>query len=243
MDSARRRPTTGCFCCLGKGQRISRKDITRRLVEILYERNDVEFRRGTFRVRGDIIEVYPTYDETADRIELFGDEIESLSQISSLFGTVKQKYARLPTDPKSHYVVQPEQQGRGHRFDCDGSRTRGPAGTEAAGADGGGAADSPADALRPEMIARQLNQVKEPDCYFFISLANQTGRSPYPSSRAAVIGRCYGWRLETLFRDGPSGCSRFGRVQDHGLYAFPPALLSQAESPLRRREKMYIEGE
>jgi excinuclease ABC subunit B len=59
-------------------------------------------------VRGDVIEVFPTYDETAYRIELFGDEIESLSQIDPLFGTVKQKYARLPIYPKSHYVMQPE---------------------------------------------------------------------------------------------------------------------------------------
>src|SRR5437763_10621550 len=71
----------GMLLLLEKGQRISRKDITRRLVEILYERNDVDFRRGTFRVRGDVIEVFPTYDETAYRIELFGDEIESLAQI------------------------------------------------------------------------------------------------------------------------------------------------------------------
>jgi len=98
----------GMLLLLEKGQRISRKDITRRLVEILYERNDTDFRRGTFRVRGDVIEVYPTYDETAYRIELFGDEIDSLSQIDPLFGTVKQKYARLPIYPKSHYVVQPE---------------------------------------------------------------------------------------------------------------------------------------
>ena len=98
----------GMLLLLEKGQHISRKDITRRLVEILYERNDNDFRRGTFRVRGDVIEVFPTYDETAYRIELFGDEIESLSQIDPLFGTVKQKYARLPIYPKSHYVVQPE---------------------------------------------------------------------------------------------------------------------------------------
>jgi excinuclease ABC subunit B len=98
----------GMLLLLEKGQKISRKDITRRLVEILYERNDMDFRRGTFRVRGDVIEVYPTYDETAYRIELFGDEIESLSQIDPLFGTVKQKYARLPIYPKSHYVMQPE---------------------------------------------------------------------------------------------------------------------------------------
>ena len=98
----------GMLLLLEKGQQISRKDITRRLVEILYERNDNDFRRGTFRVRGDVIEVFPTYDESAYRIELFGDEIESLSQIDPLFGSVKQKYARLPIYPKSHYVVQPE---------------------------------------------------------------------------------------------------------------------------------------
>jgi excinuclease ABC subunit B len=98
----------GMLMLLEKGQRIKREDITRRLVEILYDRNDVDFRRGTFRVRGDIIEIYPTYDENAYRIELFGDEIDSLSQIDPLFGTVRQKYSRLPIYPKSHYVVQPE---------------------------------------------------------------------------------------------------------------------------------------
>jgi len=98
----------GMLLLLERGQKIKREDITRRLVEILYERNDVDFRRGTFRVRGDIIEVYPTYDENAYRIELFGDEIDSLAQIDPLFGTVKQKYSRLPIYPKSHYVVQPE---------------------------------------------------------------------------------------------------------------------------------------
>ena len=98
----------GMLLLLERGQRLRREDITKRLVEILYERNDVDFRRGTFRVRGDIIEVYPTYDENAYRIELFGDEIDALSQIDPLFGTVKQKYSRLPIYPKSHYVVQPE---------------------------------------------------------------------------------------------------------------------------------------
>jgi excinuclease ABC subunit B len=98
----------GMLMLLEKGQKIRREDITRRLVEILYDRNDADFRRGTFRVRGDVIEVFPTYDENAFRIELFGDEIDSLSQIDPLFGTVRQKYARLPIYPKSHYVVQPE---------------------------------------------------------------------------------------------------------------------------------------
>jgi excinuclease ABC subunit B len=98
----------GMLLLLEKGQRVRRDDITRRLVEILYERNDADFRRGTFRVRGDVIEVFPTYDENAYRIELFGDEIDSLSQIDPLFGTVRQKFARLPIYPKSHYVVLPE---------------------------------------------------------------------------------------------------------------------------------------
>src|SRR6201994_1417294 len=102
----------GMLLLLEKGQKIRREDITRRLVEILYERNDSDFRRGTFRVRGDVIEVYPTYDEMAYRIELFGNEIEALSQIDPLFGTVRQKYARLPIYPKSHYVVQPDRKSQ-----------------------------------------------------------------------------------------------------------------------------------
>src|ERR1700747_3609376 len=101
----------GMLLLLERGQKIKREDITRRLVEILYERNDGDFRRGTFRVRGDVIEVFPTYDEMAYRIELFGDEIEGLSQIDPLFGTVRQKYARLPIYPKSHYGVQPDWKG------------------------------------------------------------------------------------------------------------------------------------
>ncbi|HEY4962802.1 MAG TPA: excinuclease ABC subunit UvrB [Terriglobales bacterium] len=98
----------GMLLFLEKGQKIKRQDIVRKLVEILYERTEEEFRRGTFRMRGDVIEVFPTYDDNAYRIELFGDEVESLSQIDPLFGTVKQKYARLPIYPKSHYVMKPE---------------------------------------------------------------------------------------------------------------------------------------
>ncbi|HEX4426807.1 MAG TPA: excinuclease ABC subunit UvrB [Terriglobales bacterium] len=98
----------GMMLFLEKGQKIKREDITRKLVEILYERTDGDFRRGTFRVRGDVIEVFPTYDDMAYRIELWGDEVDSLSQIDPLFGTVKQKYARLPIYPKTHYVMKPE---------------------------------------------------------------------------------------------------------------------------------------
>jgi excinuclease ABC subunit B len=98
----------GMMMFLEKGQKIKREDITRRLVDILYERTNGEFRRGTFRVRGDVIEVFPTYDDMAYRIELWGDEISSLTQIDPLFGTVKQKYMRLPIYPKTHYVMKEE---------------------------------------------------------------------------------------------------------------------------------------
>ncbi|MBZ5566263.1 MAG: excinuclease ABC subunit UvrB [Acidobacteriia bacterium] len=98
----------GMLLFLEKGQKIKRGDILRKLVEILYERNDSDFRRGTFRVRGDVIEIFPTYDDNAYRIELWGDQVESLSQIDPLFGTVKQKYARLPIYPKTHYVMKAE---------------------------------------------------------------------------------------------------------------------------------------
>ncbi|HYA95576.1 MAG TPA: excinuclease ABC subunit UvrB [Terriglobales bacterium] len=102
----------GMMMFVEKGQKIRREDITRRLVEILYERSDTDFRRGTFRVRGDIIELFPTYEDMAYRIELWGDQVESLAQIDPLFGTVKQKYVRLPIYPKTHYVMSPETKSR-----------------------------------------------------------------------------------------------------------------------------------
>src|SRR4030081_123635 len=98
----------GMMLFLEKGQKIKREDITRKLVDILYERTNGEFRRGTFRVRGDVIEVFPTYENMASRIELWGDEISSLTQIDPSFGTVKQKYGRLPIYPKTHYVMKEE---------------------------------------------------------------------------------------------------------------------------------------
>ncbi len=98
----------GMLLFLEKGQKIKRQEIVSKLVEILYERTEGDFRRGTFRVRGDIIEIFPTYEDVAYRIELWGDEVESLSQIDPLFGTVKQKYSRLPIYPKTHYVMKPE---------------------------------------------------------------------------------------------------------------------------------------
>jgi excinuclease ABC subunit B len=98
----------GMLLMLEKGQAISREDITKRLVEILYERHEGDFRRGTFRVRGDVIEILPTYDDLAYRINMWGDEIESLEQIDPLTGQVKQTYLRLPIYPKTHYVMTPE---------------------------------------------------------------------------------------------------------------------------------------
>ncbi len=95
----------GMLLMLEKGQKISRQQIISRLVDILYDRNDHDFRRGTFRVRGDTIELNPTYDDFAYRIELWGDEIESLSQIDPLLGQVRQTYLRLPIYPKTHYVM------------------------------------------------------------------------------------------------------------------------------------------
>ena len=95
----------GMLLMLEKGQKISRNEIVAKLVDILYDRNETDFRRGTFRVRGDVIEIFPTYDDWAYRVELWGDEIESLSQIDPLSGQVRQTYLRLPIYPKTHYVM------------------------------------------------------------------------------------------------------------------------------------------
>jgi excinuclease ABC subunit B len=95
----------GMLLLLENGQKISRQEILRRLVEIQYERNDLDFRRGTFRVRGDVLEIFPTYEDNAYRIEMWGDQIESLAEIDPLFGQVKQSFTRLPIYPRTHYVL------------------------------------------------------------------------------------------------------------------------------------------
>jgi excinuclease ABC subunit B len=95
----------GMLLMLEKGQKISRNQILSRLVEILYERSETDFKRGAFRVRGDTIEIYPTYDDYAYRIELWGDQVENLYQIDPLTGQVRQSYLRLPIYPKTHYVM------------------------------------------------------------------------------------------------------------------------------------------
>jgi excinuclease ABC subunit B len=95
----------GMLLFLEKGQRIKREEIIKKLVEIQYERDDSDFRRGTFRVRGDYIEIFPAYDDFAYRVELFGEEVEGLYQIDPLYGDTKITYERLPIYPKSHYVT------------------------------------------------------------------------------------------------------------------------------------------
>ena len=95
----------GMLILLKRGQRISREIILKKLVEIQYERSESDFNRGTFRVRGDCIEVFPAYDDCAYRIELFGDEIDSISQIDPILGDVYASYEQLPIYPKSHYVM------------------------------------------------------------------------------------------------------------------------------------------
>jgi excinuclease ABC subunit B len=98
----------GMLLMLEKGQQISREEITSKLVEILYERHEGDFRRGTFRVRGDVIEIFPTYDDLAFRISMWGDEIENLEQVDPLTGQIKQAFVRLPIYPKTHYVMSEE---------------------------------------------------------------------------------------------------------------------------------------
>jgi len=95
----------GMLLQLARGQKISRQDILRRLVEIQYERNDTEFGRGTFRVRGDTIEVFPSYEEHAVRIDMFGDEIDELVAFDPLTGKTLRRHDRLSIFPKSIYVT------------------------------------------------------------------------------------------------------------------------------------------
>ena len=95
----------GMVAFVERGQQLSRTALLKKLVEIQYQRNDIAFERGTFRVRGDVVEIYPVYQDKAIRIEFWGDEIESISTIDSLLGEVIETHERLPIYPKSHYVM------------------------------------------------------------------------------------------------------------------------------------------
>jgi len=99
----------GMLLRVSEGDEISRDAILRKLVEIQYERKDSDFHRGTFRVRGDIIEIFPVYEEDrAVRIELFGDYVDSLSLVDPLRGVLLEKLEKVVVYPGSHYVIPPE---------------------------------------------------------------------------------------------------------------------------------------
>ncbi|HEX9960245.1 MAG TPA: excinuclease ABC subunit UvrB [Pyrinomonadaceae bacterium] len=96
----------GMIMFLEPGQQLKREELLKKLVELQYERSEIEFDRGSFRVRGDVVEVYPSYQEKAYRIEFWGDEIDALYTIDPLLGEVLHKHeSRLPIYPKSHYVM------------------------------------------------------------------------------------------------------------------------------------------
>jgi excinuclease ABC subunit B len=93
------------------GQRIERQDLLRRLVQIHYRRNDIAFDRGTFRVRGDVVEVRPAYEETALRIEMFDDEIERIAVVEPLTGNVLHQINQAAVYPAKHFITPNERRG------------------------------------------------------------------------------------------------------------------------------------
>lgn len=99
----------GMLILMKNDSEISRDELIQRLVEIQYERNDLDFHRGTFRVRGDVVEIFPSYEsDTAIRIEFFGDFIESISEIDPLRGRVVRQLSHTTIYPNSHYVTTQE---------------------------------------------------------------------------------------------------------------------------------------
>src|SRR3982074_369430 len=97
---------SGLLIDLKVDEEFRRDVLLRMLVDIQYERNDIDFHRGTFRVRGDVVEVFPTYEhETAIRIEFFGDQIEAIKEVDPLRGRVKGPLERYAIYPGSHYVT------------------------------------------------------------------------------------------------------------------------------------------
>ena len=104
----------GMLVMLEKGQHTSREALLRRFVDIQYDRSE-DLRRGTFRVRGDMIEIYPTYEDNGYRIEMWGEQIDALRQIDPLTGEVRagqEDLTRVPIYPKTHYVMPAEQRER-----------------------------------------------------------------------------------------------------------------------------------
>ncbi len=104
----------GMMLFLEKGQQTPRQEILKKLVEIQYERSE-DLRRGSFRVRGDILEIFPTEADSAYRVELWGDQVDRISEIDPLTGIVKQTHRRVPIYPKTHYVMPPDEKERAIR--------------------------------------------------------------------------------------------------------------------------------
>src|SRR2546427_11045330 len=98
-----------------KGERRSREEILRRLVDIQYERNDIDFARGRFRVRGDVIEVHPSYEDRAVRVELFGDEVERIIELNPVSGEVLEEKSAIAIWPAKHWVTTDERLERALR--------------------------------------------------------------------------------------------------------------------------------
>ena len=99
----------GMLLYLETGMTIAREEILSKLVEIQYERNDIDFHRGTFRVRGDVIDIFPAHEENrAIRVELFGDEVDRISEIDPIRGKAIQPLEKVPIYPGSHYVTPPD---------------------------------------------------------------------------------------------------------------------------------------
>jgi excinuclease ABC subunit B len=95
----------GMVLLLEEGGRCPRDAMLRKLVEIQYQRNDLDLHRGTFRARGDVVEIFPAYDDLAVRVELFGDEVESIVQLDPLTGEKRARLHRVPIYPANHYVT------------------------------------------------------------------------------------------------------------------------------------------
>ena len=98
----------GMLLMLERGQSLSRQDLVKRLVALQYERNDIDLVRGTFRVRGDVVEVVPSYEDYGIRVELFGDEIDAIHQFDPLTGQSLHAHQRVPVYPRSHYIIPEE---------------------------------------------------------------------------------------------------------------------------------------
>ena len=112
----------GMLLYLEEGMEIHREKILAKLVEIQYSRNDMDLQRGMFRARGDVIEIFPAAsDSNTIRVELFGDTIDSISEIDPLTGKVLGRLSKIPIYPKSHYVIAPDRYDNALKGILDGS--------------------------------------------------------------------------------------------------------------------------